>query len=178
MRRTTLSCLVLLLVGGCAGYVDEDGTAVASDELGRGTELVYENCYEHVAAFRVPITTLSALVGQPLPTGYAYRTFDPARTIGQLVASAVECDQGGHTVTDVWVHVVVLPPPGSVLRQLRVRHYTSSPQTRARFGLFCFGDVTGTGEVRIDGKTVSKCKIADPATVRLAIRSGLVSSDE
>jgi hypothetical protein len=31
--------------------------------------------------------------------------------------------------------------------------------------------VTGTGEVRIGGKTVSKCRIADPATVRLAIRS-------
>ena len=31
--------------------------------------------------------------------------------------------------------------------------------------------VTGTAEVRIDGRTVSKCKIADPASVRLAIRS-------
>jgi hypothetical protein len=31
--------------------------------------------------------------------------------------------------------------------------------------------VTGSADVRIDGKTVSKCKIADPAAVRLAIRS-------
>jgi hypothetical protein len=31
--------------------------------------------------------------------------------------------------------------------------------------------VTGTGEVRIDGKVISRCKIADPASVRLAIRS-------
>ncbi len=32
--------------------------------------------------------------------------------------------------------------------------------------------VTGTAEVRIDGKTVTRCKIADPAAVRLAIRGG------
>ena len=31
--------------------------------------------------------------------------------------------------------------------------------------------VTGSAEVRIDGKAVSKCRIAKPATVRLAIRS-------
>jgi hypothetical protein len=31
--------------------------------------------------------------------------------------------------------------------------------------------VTGTAEVRIDNKTVAKCKIAKPADVRLAIRS-------
>jgi hypothetical protein len=31
--------------------------------------------------------------------------------------------------------------------------------------------VTGTGEVRSDGKAISKCTIADPAGVRLAIRS-------
>src|SRR3954454_12498831 len=31
--------------------------------------------------------------------------------------------------------------------------------------------VTGTAEVRIDNKTVSKCKIAQPVAVRLAIRS-------
>src|SRR3954451_2102141 len=31
--------------------------------------------------------------------------------------------------------------------------------------------VTGTAEVRVDGKTVSECKIARPADVRLAIRS-------
>jgi hypothetical protein len=31
--------------------------------------------------------------------------------------------------------------------------------------------VTGTADVRVDGKTVSRCKIDDPASVRLAIRS-------
>ena len=30
--------------------------------------------------------------------------------------------------------------------------------------------VTGSAEVRVDGKTVSKCKIAAPADVRLVVR--------
>jgi len=31
--------------------------------------------------------------------------------------------------------------------------------------------VTGTAEIRVGGKTVSKCRIAKPADVRLAVRS-------
>jgi hypothetical protein len=31
--------------------------------------------------------------------------------------------------------------------------------------------VTGSANIRVDGRIISRCKIADPATVRLAIRS-------
>jgi hypothetical protein len=131
----------LLLVG--AGLVS--GTAAATDgevsagaTLGGGTELIYTNCYEQVAGIRVPVSVIRGLVGSELPAGLAYRTFDPAGTIGQLNVVGLDCDQGGHEVTDVLVNA----PLGVMGTALRVRTYTNSPETRARYGLFCFGNVT------------------------------------
>jgi len=46
-------------------------------------------------------------------------------------------------VTDVLLNSP-LSVPGTALR---VRTYTSSPQTRARYALFCFGNVTGLAQV-------------------------------
>lgn len=137
---------VVLLIG--AGLVA--GTAAAqagegsvSDTLGDGTQMTYTRCYEQVAGFRVPLETIRGLVGSELPTGLAYRTLDPAGTIGQLNVVGLDCDQGGHEVTDVLVNAV-LSVPGTALR---VRTYTNSPASRTRYGLFCFGNVTTLGKV-------------------------------
>jgi hypothetical protein len=123
----------------------ETGEQPAAPTLGQGTQLIYENCYEHVGAFRVPLDRIRALVGSALPPGFEYRTFDPERTIGQINAVAIDCDQGGHDVTDVFLNALVLNEGRSTA--LRVRMYTNSPESNARYALFCLGDITTLGEV-------------------------------
>jgi hypothetical protein len=118
--------------------VAQNGEGAPGEPLGDGTGMIYENCYEQVAGFRVPLSLIRGLVGSELPPSLAYRTFDPGRTIGQLNVVGLSCDQGGHPVTDVLVNAP-LSAPGTALR---VRTYTDSPKTRAGYGLFCFGDVT------------------------------------
>jgi hypothetical protein len=141
-----LLCLFLMPIA----VAGAPATATAQEELpgppslGQGTELLYENCYEHVAAFRMPVSFIAGLVGSGLPTGFSYRTFDPAGTIGQLNVVGLDCDQGGHRVTDLLVNAVVNVPAAfarGLPTVLRVRTYTNSAETRARYGLFCFGQV-------------------------------------
>jgi hypothetical protein len=142
LRRTLAVLLVGAgLVSGTAAARSGEGSPPAT--LGEGTEMIYANCYEQVAGFRVPLALIRDLVGSDLPAGLAYRTFDSAGTIGQLNVVGLDCDQGGHEVADVLVNA-----PLSVLgTALRVRTYTSSPEANARYGLFCFGNVTSLGEV-------------------------------
>ena len=124
----------------------------ASEPLapGAGTQLDYEACYEQVGAFRVPVSFIRSLVGSELPAGFLYRTFDPAGTIGQLNVVGLSCEQGGHRVSDMLVNAVMNVPVdfGRGLNTLlRVRTYTDSPESRARYRLFCFGDVTRLADV-------------------------------
>jgi hypothetical protein len=104
--------LLIVLLAGCA--LAAAGAAAQEDReeppgpasLGLGTELVYMNCYEHVGAFRVPLSVIRDLVASDLPAGFEYQTFDPARTIGQLNVVGLDCDQVGHRVTDLLVNAV------------------------------------------------------------------------
>lgn len=151
MRRL-MSLVFLVLVSGtiAPAAVDAEEVSPVPPPLGGGTELLYENCYEHVAAFRVPLSFIEQLGGPELPDGFAYRTFDIAGTIGQLNVVGLACDQGDHRVTDLLVNAVVNVPPDfarGLPTVLRVRTYTNSPETRARYGLFCFGHLTSLGEV-------------------------------
>jgi hypothetical protein len=77
--------------------------------------------------------------------GFAYRTFDTEKTIGQINAVALDCGQGGHDVTDIFLNALVLNE--GVPTALRVRMYTNSPESNARYALFCLGNVTTRGEV-------------------------------
>jgi hypothetical protein len=113
--------------------------------VGPGAELIYEDCYEQVGAFRVPLDLIRDLVGSELPPGFDYRTFDPERTIGQINAVAIDCDQGGHDVTDVFINALVLNEGRPTA--LRVRMYTNSPESNAHYALFCLGNITALGEV-------------------------------
>ena len=136
----TLVVVLGLLTSGAAA--EDSGSP---GPLGAGTELIYENCYENVAGFRVPLTIIRGLVRSELPEGFAYRTFDGAASIGQLNVIALRCEQGGHEVDDVIVNALVTAPEAFRAGRptaLRVRTYTSSPQTSARHGQFCFGNVT------------------------------------
>jgi hypothetical protein len=148
MRRMLRATFATLLVG--AGLATGSATGQQADEpttpgamLGDGTEMVYTNCYEQVAGFRVPLSLIRDLVGSELPANLAYRTFDPAGTIGQLNVVGLSCEQGGHEVTDVLLNAP-LSVPGTALR---VRTYTDSPETNARYGLFCFGNVATVADV-------------------------------
>jgi hypothetical protein len=132
------------LLAGTAGAQSGDESPGAT--VGDGTELIYSNCYEHVGGFRVPLDLLRDLVGSALPPGFEYRTFNPDRTIGQLNAVAIDCDQGGHEVTDVFLNALVLNEGRPTA--LRVRMYTNSPESNARVGLFCLGNITTLGEVQ------------------------------
>jgi hypothetical protein len=154
MRR--LMFLLVALVAGAglatasAGAPDEPEGSPGMTTVGHGTELVYANCYEHVGGFRVPLSVIRGLVGSELPAGFAYATFDPAQTIGQLNVVGLDCDQGGHRVTDLFVNVVVIVPADFSAGRptlLRVRTYTNSPKSEARYGLFCFGNVAGLADV-------------------------------
>jgi hypothetical protein len=130
-----------LIVGTAAA---QDGEGAPGEPLGDGTEMIYENCYEQVAGFRVPLSLIRGLVGSELPPSLAYRTFDPARTIGQLNVVGLSCEQGGYEVTDVLLNAP-LSVPGTALR---VRTYTDRPKTKARYGLVCFGNVTTLADVQ------------------------------
>jgi hypothetical protein len=153
--RQSIFLLVALLTGAglataSAGALADAQRAAGTATLGRGSELVYENCYEHVGGFRVPLFVIRDLVGSELPAGFAYQTFDPARTIGQLNVVGLDCDQDGHRVTDLFINVVVLVPADFGAGRptlLRVRTYTSSPQSGARYALFCFGNVAKLANV-------------------------------
>jgi len=147
-----MSMLLAVLVGAtiAPAAVDAEEVSPGPPSLGAGTELLYENCYEHVAAFRVPMSFIEGLGGPELPAGFAYRTFDPAGTVGQLNVVGLDCDQGTHRFTDLLVNAVVSVPADfarGLPTVLRVRTYTNSPQTQARYGLFCFGHLTTLGEV-------------------------------
>jgi hypothetical protein len=157
---TLFACAAL--VAGTAGAQSADGSPGAT--VGEGTEMIYTNCYEQVAGFRVPLSLIRALVGSELPAGLAYRTFDPAGTIGQLNVVGLSCEQGGRQVTDVLLNAP-LSVPGTALR---VRTYTDSPETSARYGLFCFGNVTTLADVEA---TVE----VDPST---GARRGHVSASD
>lgn len=167
--RATFAMLMagvgLAAASAAAGEHGEGSPGAAT--LGQGTELVYANCYEHVGAFRVPLSAIRDLVASELPAGFAYRTFDPAGTTGQLNVVGLDCDQGGHRVTDLLINVPVIAPPDFSAGRttlLRARTYTTSPKSRARYGLFCFGDVTtlADAEASVD---------VDPST---GVRSGRV----
>lgn len=135
-----------------AGADGLPGAAVRS-----GTEMIYTNCYEQVGAFRVPLDLIRDLVGSELPPGFEYRTFDAERTIGQINAVAIDCDQGGHEVTDVFLNALVTDEGRPTA--LRVRSYTNSPESNARYGLFCLGNITTLGQVEAS-------VAVDPAGVR------------
>lgn len=142
--RAVLAVLVAsagLSVGTAAGQ----GGGSPGGPLGDGTEMIYENCYEQVGAFRVPLDLIRELVGSELPPGFEYRTFDAERTIGQINAVAIDCDQGGHEVTDVFLNALVLNDGRPTA--LRVRSYTNSPESNARYALFCLGSITTLGDV-------------------------------
>lgn len=154
MRHFTFLLLVLLagtvLAAASAGAAHEAEGPPGATTLGPGTELVYANCYEHVGAFRIPLSVIHDLVGSELPAGVEYQTFDPARTIGQLNVVGLDCDQGGHRVTDLFINTVVLVPADFSAGRptlLRVRTYTNSPESHARYGLFCFGNVSKLADV-------------------------------
>ena len=103
-----------------------------------------------MGGFRVPLFVIRDLVGSELPAGFAYQTFDPARTIGQLNVVGLDCDQGGHRVTDLFINVVVVVPADFGAGRptlLRVRTYTNSPRSGARYALFCFGNVVKLANV-------------------------------
>jgi hypothetical protein len=143
-----LAVAVGLATSSAAAGEGADGSPGGA--LGSGTELIYTDCYENVAGFRLPLSLISGLVGSPLPVGFSYRTFDPAGTIGQLNVVGLDCDQGGHAVTDVLVNALVNAPDDFRAGRptvLRVRTYTNSPESRARHGLFCFGNVTTLADV-------------------------------
>jgi hypothetical protein len=122
-------------------------SARADDEpdvtLGHGTALAYENCYEHVGGFRVPLS----LFAVELPDGFRYQTFDAGGTIGQLTVVGLDCELHGVRVLDVFVNASVIPPPGFTASLLRVRSYTSQPLSATRFAQWCFGDAVLLGEV-------------------------------
>jgi hypothetical protein len=144
---TTVSAVLLAIMALVAGTARAQGAAGSPGAtVGEGTELIYENCYEHVGAFRVPLDRIRDLVGSELPPGFAYRTFDPEGTIGQINGVAIDCEQGGHGVTDVFLNALVLNEGQPTA--LRVRMYTNSPQSNARYALFCLGNVTTRGEVQ------------------------------
>ena len=156
--------VVLAIVLASAGLVaatpraqgaGADGSPGAA--VGSGTEMIYTNCYEQVGAFRVPLDLIRDLVGSELPPGFEYRTFDAEGTIGQINAVAIDCDQGGHEVTDVFLNALVTDEGRPTA--LRVRSYTNSPESNARYGLFCLGNVTTLGEVEAS-------VVVDPAGVR------------
>jgi hypothetical protein len=143
VRRASAATIVIVMGLVTSGAAAQDGRSPGA--LGDGTELIYENCYENVAGFRVPLTIIRGLVGSELPAGFAYRTFDDAASIGQLNVIALQCDQAGHEVADVIVNALVNAPDAFRAGRptaLRIRTYTSSTQTRARHGQFCFGNVT------------------------------------
>ena len=131
------------LIAGTAAAQGADGSPGAT--VGDGTEMIYTNCYEQVGAFRVPLDRIRDLVGSELPPGFEYRAFDPEGTIGQINAVALDCGQGGHEVTDVFLNVLVLNE--GLPTALRVRMYTNSPESNARYALFCLGNITTLGEV-------------------------------
>jgi hypothetical protein len=136
---TTVSAILLAIMALVAGTARAHSAAGSPGAtVGEGTELIYENCYEHVGAFRVPLDRIRDLVGSELPPGFAYRTFDPERTIGQINAVAIDCEQGGHGVIDVFLNALVLNEGQPTA--LRVRTYTNSPQSNARYALFCLGN--------------------------------------
>jgi hypothetical protein len=135
--------IMALVVGTARAHGSAGSPGVT---VGEGTDLIYENCYEHVGAFRVPLERIRELVGSELPSGFEYRTFDPEGTIGQINAVAIDCEQGGHGVTDVFLNALVLEEGQPTA--LRVRMYTNSPQSNARYALFCLGNVTTRGEVQ------------------------------
>ena len=124
----------------------QDGTDAL---LGRGTALAYENCYEHVGGFLVPI----AAIGADLPAGFAYQTVDAAGTIGVLTVVGLDCELAGTRVADVFINIGVIPPPGYSARLLRLRGYTSHPLAATRFAQWCFGDVVRLGQVLTEAVT-------------------------
>jgi hypothetical protein len=131
-----------LLTSSAAAQDGRDGSP--GGPLGSGTELVYTNCYEQVAGFRVPLSVVSGLVGSPLPAGFTYRT-SAGGTLGQFNVVGIDCEQGEHRVTDVFINVPVVPPADSPPPRpaaVRARAYTNSPASNARYGIFCLGDVT------------------------------------
>lgn len=148
---TRVAILVVALGLVAATAAAQEGGGAPSDALGDGTELIYTNCYENVAGFRLPLSLLSDLAESDLPVGFSYRTFDPAGTIGQLNVVGLDCDQGGHGVTDVLLNVLVNTPDefrAGRPTALRVRTYTNTPKSRARHGLYCFGNVTALSDVQ------------------------------
>jgi hypothetical protein len=56
-----------LIVGTAAA---QDGEGAPGEPLGDGTEMIYENCYEQVAGFRVPLSLIRGLVGSELPPSW------------------------------------------------------------------------------------------------------------
>jgi hypothetical protein len=146
--RAVLAVLAVLVVSAglsVGAAAAQGGEWSPGGPLGDGTEMTYENCYEQVGAFRVPLDLIRELVGSELPPGVEYRTFDAEGTIGQINAVAIDCDQGGHEVTDVFLNALVLNDRRRTA--LRVRSYTDSPESNARYAFFCLGSITTLGEV-------------------------------
>jgi hypothetical protein len=148
-QRCALRAMFAILFAS-AGLILGSAVARGADTspgatVGVGTEMLYTNCYEQVGAFRVPLDVIRDLVGSELPPGFAYRTFDAEGTVGQINAVAIDCDQGGHGVTDVFLNALVLNEGRPTA--LRVRMYTNSPESNARYALFCLGHITTLGEV-------------------------------
>lgn len=147
MTFAVLAAAVSLLTSGAAAQ--EGGNGPLGGPLGGGTELIYTSCYEQVAGFRVPLAVVSGLVGSPLPAGFSFRT-SAGGTLAQFNVVGIHCEQGGHGVTDVFVNVPVIAPADFPVPRpiaVRARAYTSSPESNARYGLFCLGNATTLADV-------------------------------
>ena len=149
-----LSVAILALAVGLAtprASAQEGGDGSPGGPLGGGAELIYENCYEQVGGFRVPLSVVNGLVGSPLPAGFIFRTFTtPQGTLGQFNVVGIRCEHGGPGVTDVFINIPVIPPadfPPPRPTAVRARAYTDSPASKARYALFCLGDVTTLADV-------------------------------
>lgn len=159
--RLLMTVLLLVLAGAtiAAANAEAQDDPPGPVSLGQGTELLYDTCYEQVTGFRVPVSFIERLVGSELPAGFAYRTFDTAGAVGQLNVIGLDCDQGGHRVTDVLVNAVMNVPADftrGLPTALRVRTYTNSPETWARHALYCFGGVRlGQVEASVDVDAVT-----------------------
>jgi hypothetical protein len=147
MERLTveISAMVAVLLAGAglvAAGASGQGQSEGPKDLGTAAQLEYQNCYEHVGAFRVPVSYIRELVGSELPAGFTYQTFPPDG-LGQLNVVGLDCDQRGHRVTDLLVNAPT-NVPGTLVR---VRTYTDSPKSRAWYGRSCFGGVSTLGDV-------------------------------
>jgi hypothetical protein len=152
-----LAAAVGLLTSSAAAQDGNDGSP--GGPLGSGTELIYANCYEQVAGFRVPLAVVQSLVGSALPAGFTFRT-SAGGTLGQFNVVGIDCEQGGHGVTDVFINVPVVAPedfPAPRPAAVRARAYTNSPASNARYGIFCLGHATTLADahasVEIDPST-------------------------